>query len=95
VPLETTDESWLKTECKKRGVLCVKLTLMIGIPDRMLLAAGARVVFTELKTPVGKLSKMQLWWQRRLRDLGFDVFCVDSREDLTEILKKLNERAQP
>lgn len=69
----------------------IKLGLLIGIPDRLLLAPGGRVAFLEFKTPVGDLSKMQVWWRRKLQELGFFAACIDDRKEFLEILDKLEE----
>lgn len=84
--LEASDEAWLQSECKKRGLLSLKQNLLIGVPDRILLGNEGRVVFVELKTPVGKLSPMQRWWQNKLHKLCFWCTCVDTRERLIDIL---------
>ena len=89
MPLEKTDELWARAACKQRGMFLIKLSLLIGIPDRLLLAPGGRVAFLEFKTPAGSLSKMQVWWRRKLQDMDFLAACIDDRAELLKILDKL------
>lgn len=51
-----------------------------GVPDRIVLLPNGRVVFVELKSPRGKLSAIQARVIDRLRNLGFDVRVIDSKE---------------
>lgn len=54
-----------------------------GVPDRILLLPGGRVIFVELKRPKGGvLAKRQEWWRRELRLLGFDAYVVKDQTDL-------------
>ena len=71
--LESEIEKALKIECKLLGLVLIKLHgfNQIGIPDRLLLARGGRVLFLELKRPKGVTAKRQLYWQKKLRQLGF------------------------
>lgn len=47
-----------------------------GVPDRIALLPGGRIVFIELKTAAGKLSPVQQNIIKRMRDLGADVRVV-------------------
>ena len=51
-----------------------------GVPDRIVLLPNGRVIFVELKSPRGKLSAIQVRVIERLRNLGFDVRVIDSKE---------------
>ena len=54
-----------------------------GVPDRILLLPGGRVIFVELKRPKGGVvAKRQEWWRRELRRLGFDAYVVKDQTDL-------------
>ena len=44
-----------------------------GVPDRIVVLPGGKVIFVELKTAKGKLSPIQRRQCQRLRDLGCDV----------------------
>ena len=71
-----------------KGWLFWKLTVMgfPGVPDRLLLGAGARVKFVEFKRPGGKPTALQEAWHRKLRSLGFEVYVIDNVEDFEKII---------
>ena len=63
-----------------------------GVPDRMILLPGGRIIFAELKAPGQKARKLQLRVHQMLRELGFEVFSeVDSYAKCDEIAKRLHE----
>ena len=81
--LEKEIEAKLVKLVKQTGGLCLKWVCpgWAGVPDRIVLLPGGRVMFVELKKPKGgKLSERQIWWARKLRSLGF-VWCV-VRDDM-------------
>lgn len=63
---------------------CIKLNPigLRGLPDRILLLLGGRVIFVELKIPTGRLSRLQVYVHTRLRELGFRVEVLWSREQV-------------
>lgn len=44
-----------------------------GVPDRLVILPGGRILFAELKADGGRLSKMQRYQIGRLRQLGAEV----------------------
>lgn len=83
--LEKEIESKLKAMIERHGGLCLKWTCpgWLGVPDRLCLLPGARVVFVETKRPTGsKRSAMQKWWARKLSALGFLHLWVKCEEDI-------------
>lgn len=42
----------------------------VGVPDRLVVLPGGRIIFAELKADGGRLSKMQLYQISQLRQLG-------------------------
>lgn len=76
------------------GSLCLKFESpgFVGVPDRIILLPGAKVVFAELKKPGKKERARQRYVQSLLRSLGFEVYsAVDSIEYVNEILKRCKE----
>lgn len=62
-----------------------------GVPDRMVCLPGGRVVFVELKAP-GKVPRpMQIHQIGILREFGFRVEIVDSKESVDEFISSLQE----
>lgn len=45
----------------------------VGVPDRLVILPGGRILFAELKADGGRLSKMQRYQIGRLRQLGAEV----------------------
>ena len=83
--LERDIERALVGMIKRHGGLCLKWVCpgWAGVPDRIVLLPGGRIVFVELKRPEGgRLSELQKWWAKKLIDLGFNYWQIYDREDL-------------
>jgi hypothetical protein len=65
------------------GGWAVKLSALhvSGLPDRLVLLPGGRVVFVELKAPGRRPRKIQLKVHDRLRGLGFEVLIINNEKD--------------
>lgn len=77
--LEKDIERALVEKVKKRGGYCLKWVCpgWAGVPDRIVLLPGGRVVFVELKRPKGgRPSPLQKWWAKKLIDLGFNHWVI-------------------
>lgn len=57
-----------------------------GVPDRIILFPGGRIVFIELKAPGKKMRPLQEKRKRQLEALGFQVFCVDNKDQIGGII---------
>ena len=60
-----------------------------GVPDRLVLLPGGRMAFIELKAPGKELRPLQVRRKRQLEALGFSVYCIDSPEQIGEILNEI------
>ncbi len=87
--LEKQIEEYLKKRVKALGGLCLKFISpgSSGVPDRICVLAK-RVIFVECKRPDGILAPSQKLMQKRLTDLGAEVFTVYSKGDIDEIFPK-------
>jgi len=88
---ESTIESHLRTEAKKRGGLAVKFVSpgLNGVPDRLVLMPKGRMAFIELKAPGKTPRVLQLKRKRQLEVLGFRVYVVDGMEQIGGILDEI------
>lgn len=87
--LEKQVEQYLTKQVKSFGGLSLKLTSIIGIPDRLVLLPGGRCVFVELKRPGEKPRKVQMLRMKQLRKLGFKTDVADSYESIDELLSEV------
>ena len=78
--LESRVEASLKRAAESRGGLSVKLLGQIGLPDRLILLPGPKILFVETKAPGKRPRKIQRWWHDKLRKLGFRVEVIDTPE---------------
>ena len=87
-------ESRIEARLKKRveeeapGAACLKFVSpgSAGVPDRIILVPGGRVVFAETKQPGKKPTPRQRRMHRKLREMGFVVFgCVDGEEEIENV----------
>ena len=77
--LEKDIEQKLIKIVERHGGMCLKWVCpgWAGVPDRIILMPGGRVIFVELKRPqAGVISRRQLWWQGKLNKLGFTHWFV-------------------
>lgn len=73
--LEKDIEKLFRDEIKKAGGKAYKFTSPgnDGVPDRIVMLPGGRIVFVELKTDKGKLSRLQELQCRQIAELGQTV----------------------
>ena len=62
-----------------------------GVPDRIVMLPGARIIFVELKAPGKDATPIQKLQHKRIRDLGFQVFVIDSKQGVDELIKQYEE----
>lgn len=94
-PLEKDIEKALGRKVGRHGGLCLKWVCpgWAGVPDRIVLLPGGRIIFVEMKRPKGGiLSERQKYWAKKLIDLGFRYWTIWDFEELTLFEKvELNE----
>lgn len=76
---------------KLNGGMCIKLLCdqLIGLPDRMCLFPGHKIVFVELKTTGRKPKRIQAYMHNKLQALGFRVEVIDSVEGVINFVKDI------
>ena len=92
--LEKEIEQKLRVAIKKRRGFCLKWVCpgWSGVPDRLVLLPGGRIIFVETKRPKdGRVARLQEWWHRQLRGLGFQVYVVFTEGKLATLLLVVDE----
>lgn len=79
----------LKSEVENLGGYTFKLlsTHLTGLPDRLCLIPKGKIFFAEIKTTKKKPTKIQLWWHRKITDLGFKVEVIETSEQIKKIIR--------
>jgi Holliday junction resolvase len=80
-------EAKLVEHVKKKGGLAIKLSSMFikGLPDRLVLLPGGRILFIEVKTTGMQLRPAQGHIAVKLINLGFTFILLDSSEQIKQI----------
>ena len=81
--LEKTVEAALVKRVKELGGIAYKWTSpgRTGVPDRIVMIPGGKIIFVELKSPTGKLTVRQEREHDTIRSLGFEVIVINNVED--------------
>lgn len=66
-----------------------------GVPDRIVLLPGGKIIFVELKRLGERPKKHQLAQIRRIRNLGFDVRVLSGIEDVKGFLDEIQTTQLP
>lgn len=83
--LEKDIEQKLIKIVKRHGGRCPKWVSpgWSGVPDRLVLLPGGRIIFVETKRPKGsRVAALQKKWKAWLEELGFMVWHVYTEADL-------------
>lgn len=88
---ERSIETYLREQVRQAGGIAFKWVSPgnNGVPDRIVIMPGGRVVFAELKAPGRKPTQLQQYQHERLRALGCDVRVIDSREGVDTLIREL------
>lgn len=89
---ERNIETYLRDQIKTVGGIAYKFTSPgnAGVPDRLVLLPGGRVIFVELKAPGKQPTPLQLRQQRRIQALGFQVLVIDSKPGVDEFISTIH-----
>ncbi len=90
--LEKEVESRLRTKVKnKLGGMALKFVSpgLRGVPDRIVLLPGGRIVFVETKAPKENLRKLQKYVCELIEALGFDVRRIDTKEKVDQFILEM------
>lgn len=76
---------------KVNNGMCIKLLCdqLIGLPDRLCLFPGHKIIFVETKTTGQKPRRIQAYMHKKLRALGFRVEVIDSIEGVEQFINSI------
>ena len=88
-------ESYLRDRIRRIGGKAYKFVSPgnNGVPDRLVCLPGDRAVFVELKAPGKAPRPIQIHQIGMLKQLGFRVEVIDSKEQVDEFVKELRGNA--
>ena len=89
---ESRIERYLVNGVKKLGGMCVKFVSpgTPGVPDRIIILNG-RIIFAELKTEIGRLSKIQRFIVNKMIQCGADVRVVKGLDQVKSLLAEFDD----
>ncbi len=62
-----------------------------GVPDRIVLVPIGRIYFVELKAPGKKLRSLQKWVCGHIREMGFSVLEIDTKEKVDAFISEVQK----
>ena len=81
-------ETYLSEHVRRLGGLSYKLApTTAGLPDRLLVLPGGRILLAEVKRPGEKLRRVQEEIRRRLAARGVTVLVINSKDDVRKLIK--------
>ena len=91
--LEKQIEAKMGQMLRRRGALFYKFVSpgQPGVPDRIIVLPGGRCVFVELKTEIGRLTRIQDWQLEQLRQHGAEVYVIKGWEQACALVLTLFE----
>lgn len=88
---ESEIEARLVRMVRGLGGLCLKFVSpgCAGVPDRIIILPGGRVIFAELKTEYGQLRNLQRYFIDELRARGADVRVLKGLDQVNEFIAEV------
>lgn len=88
---ESQIERRLVEGVKRLGGMCLKFVSpgTLGVPDRIIITAKGRVIFIELKTETGRLTKIQRYVIGEMQKRGADARVVKGIDEVKELLAEI------
>ena len=60
-----------------------------GVPDRIIITPSGKVIFVELKSKTGRLSKIQKYTKEQIKKRGADVREVKGLDEVNQLLNEI------
>lgn len=85
-------EARFRKEIEALGGMALKLSSQMhrGLPDRFVVMPGGLTFFAEIKSTGKKPTGLQKHCHAQLRELGFEVYVIDSTASLEEAVDQIN-----
>lgn len=92
---ESEIEAKLVHMVRELGGLCLKFVSpgCAGVPDRIIVLPGGRVVFVELKTEYGSLRTLQRYFIGELQNRGADVRVLKGLDQVKAFVEEVKSDA--
>ena len=89
--LESETEKWTKKKVIEMGGLFFKFVSPgnDGVPDRIAILPGGRIILVEMKTEKGKTSPVQERQIGRIRGCGCDCRVIHGRKEAEEFIDEI------
>lgn len=90
---ESVIEARLRDGVKAMGGICWKFVSpgTTGVPDRLIILPGGKMIFVELKADTGRTSDIQKHRIAELRNLGTDVRVLKGLAQVKAFLEEVME----
>jgi len=81
--LEKTIQQKIMQFCKTMGIIASKIdgSSRRGLPDLLVILPNGTVIFTEVKTPTGKLTPLQKHLHERWGKQNANIYTVSSLDE--------------
>ena len=88
---ESQIERRLVEGVKRLGGMCLKFVSpgTLAVPDRIIITAKGRVIFVDLKTETGRLTKIQRYVIGEMQKRGADARVVKGIDEVKELLAEI------
>lgn len=93
--LEKKLEQRLVKVVERNGGMCWKFISpgTPGVPDRICLLPGGRIIFVEMKAEWGRMANIQKYRKDQLTRLGYDARTIKGETQLQNFIQELEARA--
>lgn len=88
---ESEIEARLVRMVRELGGLCLKFVSpgCAGVPDRIIILPGGKVIFAELKTEFGSLRNLQKYFIGELQERGADVRVLKGLDQVKAFIEEV------
>lgn len=89
-PSEARLDALLVRMCRRRGVMCVRMTGETGIPDRLIVGYNGWQLWVELKAEAGRLNAAQRAYHHQLTRRGQHVVVARGEGGIRDVVARID-----